>query len=78
MSAMIGIIIACGLVAIVYGIWAIRSVMAESPGTARMQEIATAIQEGASAYLKRQYTTIAIAGVIIFAIVWSCMLEVPS
>ena len=67
---MIWFIIFCGALSIVYGVWAIRSVMAADAGNARMQEIAAAIQEGAQAYLTRQYTTIAIAGVIIFGIVW--------
>ena len=62
-------IIACGALSIFYGIWAIQSVMAADAGNARMQEIAVAIQEGAQAYLKRQYTTIAIAGVIVFLII---------
>ncbi len=61
--------IACGLLSVVYGIWAIRSVMAADTGTAKMQEIAGAIQEGAQAYLTRQYTSVAIVGVVIFAIV---------
>ena len=65
----LGLIIACGLLAIVYGIWAIWSVMQADPGNARMQEIAAAVREGAQAYLKRQYTTIAIVGVVIFFIV---------
>src|SRR6188472_3781610 len=65
----LGVIIACGLLAIVYGIWAIWSVMQADPGSARMQEIAAAVREGAQAYLKRQYTTIAIVGVVIFLIV---------
>ena len=65
----LGVIIACGLLAIVYGIWAIWSVMQADAGNARMQEIAAAIHEGAQAYLKRQYTTIAIVGVVIFVIV---------
>ncbi|MHA1525063.1 MAG: sodium-translocating pyrophosphatase [Alphaproteobacteria bacterium] len=67
MSAVIWFIIACGLLAIVYGIWAARSIMTASPGNERMQEIAKAIQEGASAYLNRQYTTIGLVGVAIFA-----------
>ncbi len=60
--------IACGVVAILYGIYAIRSVVAADPGNARMQEIAGAIQEGAQAYLNRQYLTIGAAGVVIFVL----------
>ncbi len=63
------VIIACGLLAIVYGVWATWSVMQASAGTAKMQEIAAAVREGAQAYLKRQYTTIAVVGVVIFVIV---------
>ncbi|WP_226582828.1 sodium-translocating pyrophosphatase [Acuticoccus sediminis] len=64
------IVIACGLVSLLYGAWAIRSVIAAPAGTPRMQEIAGAIQEGASAYLARQYFTIAVVGVLIFALVF--------
>jgi K(+)-stimulated pyrophosphate-energized sodium pump len=59
-------IIGCGALSIVYGIWAIQSVMSADAGTQRMQEIAAAIAEGAQAYLKRQYMTIAIVGVVVF------------
>ena len=62
------LIVLCGALAIVYAIWAIRSVLAADPGNARMQEIAAAVREGAQAYLKRQYTTIGIVGIVIFFI----------
>ena len=62
-------IIACGALSLVYGAWTISSVLAADPGNERMQEIATAIQEGATAYLTRQYTTIGIVGAVIFVIV---------
>ena len=55
--------------AIVYGIILIQKILKLSPGNERMQEIAGAIQEGASAYLKRQYLSIGIVGVILFAII---------
>ena len=65
----LGLIVACGLLAIVYGIWAIWSVMQANAGSAKMQEISAAVREGAQAYLKRQYTTIGIVGVVIFFVV---------
>ena len=64
------LILACGVAALIYGGWTIRSVLSLSAGNPRMQEIAAAIQEGAAAYLNRQYTTIAVAGVIIFILAW--------
>src|SRR4051812_20340614 len=63
------VIIACGALSIVYGIWAIQSVMSSDAGSQKMQEISAAVREGAQAYLKRQYTTIAIVGIVIFLIV---------
>lgn len=67
---MLYVVIACGLLSVLYAIWATQSVLAADQGTARMQEIAAAIREGAQAYLTRQYTTIAIVGVVVFILVW--------
>ena len=69
MSGLMWAIIGCGLLSLVYGAYTVRAVMASDAGSPRMQEIAGAIQEGAQAYLTRQYTTIAIAGAVIFVIV---------
>ncbi len=60
------IVIALGALSIVYGIIAGRQVMAADAGSQRMQEIAAAVAEGAQAYLRRQYITIAIVGAVIF------------
>ena len=64
------LVILCGLFSIAYAIWATRSVLAADQGNARMQEISAAIREGAQAYLARQYTTIAIVGVVVFVLAW--------
>jgi len=58
--------VAAGFLAVLYGIWASRSVLAASAGTERMREIAGHIQEAAGAYLNRQYRTIAIVGLVVF------------
>jgi K(+)-stimulated pyrophosphate-energized sodium pump len=65
MAPIIWFAIACGGLALLYGVVTARSVLASSAGTPRMQEIAAAIQEGASAYLNRQYTTIGVVGIVI-------------
>ena len=70
MSQSLVFALACAVLALVYGGITIRWVLAQPTGNERMREIATAIQEGASAYLNRQYTTIGIVGVLLFAIIW--------
>ncbi|MBL70081.1 MAG: sodium-translocating pyrophosphatase [Rhodobiaceae bacterium] len=69
MSTLMWLIIGSGLLAIVYGVWAARSIMAAEAGNERMQEIASAIQEGAGAYLNRQYRTIGFVGLAIAILV---------
>src|SRR5580765_2039591 len=70
MASVYILVIVCGLLALAYGIVTSRSVLAANAGSARMQEISGAVQLGASAYLNRQYRTIAIVGVVILIILW--------
>jgi K(+)-stimulated pyrophosphate-energized sodium pump len=64
------IAIACGVIALLYGILTSQQVLRASPGNARMVEVAGAIQEGASAYLRRQYTAITVVGVVVALLVF--------
>ncbi|HRK96010.1 MAG TPA: sodium-translocating pyrophosphatase [Rhodospirillales bacterium] len=73
MSIVHFLVIACGAVAVFYGFYASRSVLSSSAGTQRMQEISGAVQEGAAAYLNRQYTTIAIVGAVVAVILFFLM-----
>ncbi len=65
MTASYWLVLACGVLALLYGAYATRAVMSAPTGTDRMREIAAAVQEGAQAYLNRQYRTIGIVGVVV-------------
>ncbi|MBI5189706.1 MAG: sodium-translocating pyrophosphatase [Nitrospirae bacterium] len=65
------IALGCGVIAVIYGVVNIGWIMKLSQGNEKMQQISKAIQEGAAAYLKRQYTTIAVVGVILFVVIFA-------
>src|ERR687891_206984 len=64
------LVLVCGVVGLAYGVLTRQMVLAEADGTARMREIAGAVQEGAMAYLNRQYMTIAGVGAVVFILLW--------
>src|SRR5262249_16731753 len=70
MNTVLWAVIACGVIAVLYGIVTASRVMAADSGTPRMQEIAQAVQEGSAAYLRRQYRTIAMVGVVVLIVLF--------
>ncbi len=77
MSSAIMLALLCAVVAILYGIISSRWILAQPAGSERMQAISAAVQEGAQAYLKRQYTTIGIVGVVLFIVI-AVFLHMPT
>jgi K(+)-stimulated pyrophosphate-energized sodium pump len=70
MSAGLVFPLLCALVALGYGVWSVKWILAQPDGSERMREIAAAIQEGAKAYLNRQYTTIGLVGAVLAVIIF--------
>jgi K(+)-stimulated pyrophosphate-energized sodium pump len=73
MSEVLLFALGCGVVAVIYSLISMRWVLAKPTGSPRMREIAAAIQEGAQAYLTRQYTTIGGVGVVLFVVIFAAL-----
>ncbi len=78
LSCWLWVAIAAGFLAVIYGVFSMRAILRLSPGNARMQEIAAAIQAGAKAYLNRQYTTILLVGIVLFLAIGFSALGWPT
>ncbi len=78
MTTTLWLVIACGVFAVLYAIYAGRAVLAADAGNERMREISAAIQVGAQAYLNRQYRTIAIVGVVVLILLWFVLGTFPA
>src|SRR2546423_918226 len=70
MSPALMFTLACAVLALLYGAWSVRWILALPTGNERMRSTAAAVQEGASAYLNRQYSTIGLVGVVLFVVIW--------
>ena len=73
MGGVLWFAIGCGVLALLYGVYASRSVLAAPAGNERMREIAAAVQLGANAYLNRQYRAIALVGLVVLAVLWALL-----